>query len=287
MGHPRLFRFAKSVRDLPARTGRALGTWRKAVFVAVSIALHPWFVRDMMNYRAVGGQWTARDLFPQFHDKTTSTPFDPHYFYQSAWAARLIHQSRAERHYDVGSSNMFVGAVAAFTQIEFIDIRPLPVVLEGLTSCYGTVLELPFEDQSIDSLSCLHVAEHIGLGRYGDPLDPEGTTKAARELQRVLAPGGSLYFSLPVGRGRTQFNAHRITPVPEVPDMFAELNLASVSVVDDLGNLHSDVSTIGWDAQLRMRDVPLHAPALGQADRRPSHATRLPGFTSVDRGIAA
>ena len=40
--------------------------------------------------------------------------------------------------------------------------------------------------------------EHIGLGRYGDPIDPQGTEKAATELQRVLAPGGDLYLSLPI-----------------------------------------------------------------------------------------
>ena len=69
---------------------------------------------------------------------------------------------------------------------------------------------MPFEDRSVSSLSCLHVAEHIGLGRYGDPLDPAGTTKAAAELARVLAPGGQLLFSGPVGVPRTCFNAHRI-----------------------------------------------------------------------------
>src|ERR1035437_9128085 len=60
------------------------------------------------------------------------------------------------------------------------------------------------------SVSCLHVAEHIGLGRYGDPIDPLGTNKALLELQRVLAPGGVLLFSMPVGRERVEFNAQRI-----------------------------------------------------------------------------
>ena len=247
--HPRLLGITKRLRSLLSHATEALAATGLASATAVDVALHPWFLRDLQKYRAMGAETSIKDIFPQLHDKTSCTPFDPHYFYQSAWAARLIHDSGTSTHYDVGSSNMFVGMITAFVTVVFIDIRPLPVAMERLTSLGGTVLDLPMSDQSIASLSCLHVAEHIGLGRYGDPLDPEGTTKAAAELQRVLAPSGNLYFSLPVGRARTQFNAHRITRLRDVPAMFPELELLSVSVVDDRGTWHPDASLDGWDGQ--------------------------------------
>jgi hypothetical protein len=54
------------------------------------------------------------------------------------------------------------------------------------------------------------VIEHIGLGRYGDPLDCRGTEKAAAELKRIVEPGGLLYISVPLDdENRTYFNAHR------------------------------------------------------------------------------
>jgi SAM-dependent methyltransferase len=93
------------------------------------------------------------------------------------------------------------------TRVAFLDVRPLDADIEDLEPIAGSVLELPFADRSLPSVSCLHVAEHIGLGRYGDPLDPAGTRKAIAELQRVTAPGGQLLFSLPVGRQRLCFNA--------------------------------------------------------------------------------
>jgi hypothetical protein len=81
----------------------------------------------------------------------------------------------------------------------------------------------------------LHVIEHIGLGRYGDPLDPQGSVKAALELQRVVSRGGSLYLSLPVGRERICFNAHRVHSPLSILKMFPQLKLINFSMVNDNG----------------------------------------------------
>ncbi len=79
--------------------------------------------------------------------------------------------------------------------------------------------------------------EHIGLGRYGDPLDPQGSIKAALELQRIVRPGGRLLLSLPIGRERVCFNAHRVHAPDTVIRMFGQLRLLSFSYVDDAGRL--------------------------------------------------
>ena len=175
------------------------------------------------------------DLYPCLGDDTSTTGFDAHCLYQEAWAARRILSAAPSHHVDVGSRTSFVAVLSAAVPVCFIDIRPLPVKLDGLDCRAGSVLALPFGDASVNSLSCLHVVEHVGLGRYGDPLDPEGTRKAARELCRVLAPGGRLYLSLPIGRPRVMFNAHRVHDVRTIVDYFSDLSLVEFSGVDDHG----------------------------------------------------
>jgi SAM-dependent methyltransferase len=176
-----------------------------------------------------------RDEYPQLWDRLPSSPYDPHYFFQDTWAAQRIAEARPQRHVDIGSRVDFVGFLTALTEVTFVDIRPLTIELDGLTCVEGDILALPFEDGTIPSASCLHVAEHIGLGRYGDELDPQGTQRAARELARVVAPGGRLLFSLPVGEPRVEFNAHRIHDPKTIVGMFDDLTLNEFAGADDDG----------------------------------------------------
>jgi SAM-dependent methyltransferase len=202
------------------------------------------YARDRRAYRKLPGAEPFRryDDNPQLTDWLPTTPYDAHYLHQDAWAARELFRMRVTSHVDVGSRVSFVAGIAAFTQATFVDIRPLDAAVPGLKSIAGSVLDLPFSDRSVTSLSCLHVAEHIGLGRYGDPLDPLGTRKAAKELSRVLAPGGTLLFSLPVGEPRTNFNAHRVHDPRVIPELFGDLRMDGFMAVDDQGRFREDVT---------------------------------------------
>ena len=88
-------------------------------------------------------------------------------------------------------------------------------------------------DGSIISLSSLCAPEHFGLGRYGDPVDPEACFAAMKSMQRVLAPGGHLYIAVPVGdESGVAFNAHRIFKPELVIETMNELKLEDFSVID-------------------------------------------------------
>jgi SAM-dependent methyltransferase len=149
-------------------------------------------------------------LAPCLNDKTAFTPIEPVYFYQDTWAARKIFELKPMRHYDVGSSAKTIGILSQFTPVTMIDIRPLLLKLPNLDFIEGSILNLPFDDNSLGSISSLCVVEHIGLGRYGDPIDSFGSEKSIAELKRVVQVGGVVFFSVPVDVVNTiYFNAHR------------------------------------------------------------------------------
>lgn len=172
------------------------------------------FSRDWHTYKRLPQNssfvLTTSNLYPRLFDKTSVTAIDPVYFYQNAWCAKKIFENKPERHFDIGSDAKFVGLISEFTPTTMIDIRPIPVLLKNLSFIKGDILNLPFKDGEIASLSSICVLEHIGLGRYGDELDTFGSEKSFKELIRVLSLGGSLYISVPVDKeNKVYFNAHR------------------------------------------------------------------------------
>lgn len=181
------------------------------------------------------------DLRPFINDDAPTTPFDPHYFYQGVWAFRKIKESEVKNHVDVGSEVGWTGLLSCITKVTFLDIRPFRAGLKDLTVEQGDILNIPLEDNSVDSLSCLHVVEHIGLGRYGDKLDPDGTKKACKELSRILAFNGNLYFTVPVGKQKTYFNAHRVHSPQTIIDYFEHLKLVELSGVTDSGQFRENI----------------------------------------------
>ena len=141
-----------------------------------------------------------------------------------------------KKHVDISSDLRFVTLASAFVPIDFYDYRPAKVTLSGLNSSHADVTNLQFPDASVPSLSCMHVVEHIGLERYGDPFDPQGDLTAMKELQRVLSPGGNLMFAVPVGgKARIQYNAHRIYTFSMIKETFSGLKLLDFSLVQDDG----------------------------------------------------
>lgn len=201
------------------------------------------FVKDLIVYSRLkySESLSLIDIEPCLFDKTKVSSFDAHYFYQDIWAFKKVFQSKTGDHVDIGSRVDFVGFLTAITKVIFVDIRPLETTLENFQSIRGDILSLPFENNSVKSLSCLHVAEHIGLGRYGDTLDPLGTQKACRELSRVLAKNGNLYFSVPVGKLKLLFNAHRIHSPQQIIDYFSDLELVELSGIDDGKNFRENI----------------------------------------------
>jgi SAM-dependent methyltransferase len=173
------------------------------------------------------------DRRPCRDENAPSHGFDRHYVYHTAWAARVLARLRPAQHADIASSLYFASIASAFVPVRYYEYRPVDLRLDNLATGTADLTALPFPDASVPSLSCMHVVEHVGLGRYGDALDADGDVRAMSELARVLAPGGHLLFVVPVGAPRIQFNAHRIYSFDQVRRSFPTLDLVEFSLVPD------------------------------------------------------
>jgi SAM-dependent methyltransferase len=130
--------------------------------------------------------------------------------------------------------------------ITVVDIRGLPSDIEGLTFVQGDVCRLNFASDSIPSVSSLHAMEHVGLGRYGDAIDPEGWLIALRELARVVARGGRLYLGVPIGRERLAFNSERIFDPRTIVAALSMLRLVTFDAVDDADRMIVNADVAGF-----------------------------------------
>jgi SAM-dependent methyltransferase len=183
------------------------------------------------------GKVLFRDIYPCLNDRISTTPFDQQYTYHPAWAARILAKTRPAEHVDFSSILYFGTMLSAFIPVRFYDYRPAQLDLSGYQSGFADLCKLDIPDNSIQSLSCMHTVEHIGLGRYGDQLDADGDIKAINELKRVLKPGGNFLFVTPVGRPVVQFNGQRIYSFEQVMEYFAPLTLLDFSLIPDAGGL--------------------------------------------------
>lgn len=195
-----------------------------------------YYISDLSKFiKNNDGRFTIKMslLAPQLLDRTTVTKIEPHYTYHPAWAARIIAKTKPKIHIDFSSFIQFSTLVSAFVPVKFYDYRPADIKLDNLETKKGDLLSMPFENGSIMSLSCMHTVEHIGLGRYGDPIDPQGDLKAIKELIRVLAVGGTLLFVVPIGKSKIVFNAHRQYSYDQIMKYFSELHLEEFSLIPD------------------------------------------------------
>jgi hypothetical protein len=164
------------------------------------------------------------------------------YFLQDLHIARKIHAAQPARHVDIGSRiDGFVAHLASFREVEVFDIRPVNAKIEGVVFRQADLMS---PTQALhgccDSLSCLHALEHFGLGRYGDPVNPQGSQDGLGNMVKLLASQGVFYLSVPVGLPRVEFNAHRVFDPTDLVHLAAGLGLTlkALAWVGDDRKLH-------------------------------------------------
>lgn len=202
--------------------------------------------KDCKEFQRLGGKITHKYKVLDNFDAQAGFA-KGHYFHQDLLIASLIHQKNPIRHIDIGSRvDGFVAHVASYREIEVYDVRDLEDTgHKNIIFKKSNLMDNKSLIEITDSLSCLHVIEHFGLGRYGDPLDPLGHIKGFNNMLKMVMPGGTLYISFPIGRqNEVHFNAHRVFHPKDILNWGHDTELFQLErfdYVDDAGNLHQNV----------------------------------------------
>lgn len=179
---------------------------------------------------------------------------DGHYFMQDICVAKKILVDAPEHHYDIGSRvDGFISHLLVFRKnVTLIDVRKFPYEIDGLEFIQADAINLDsIPDESIESLSCLHAAEHFGLGRYGDTVNAEAFFIAMRNFERVLCKEAKLYLSVPCGKeDAVYFNAHRMFYPRTVINAFEKMQLLKFEIIQNHQIKEIDINEDGILRQL-------------------------------------
>lgn len=171
----------------------------------------PRYCHDLTRFNSrYQGKLTLVPCLHDWYQEGGSTKSE--YFWQDLLVAQMIYRANPRKHVDIGSRvDGFVAHVASFRELEVFDVRPIASNVPNVIFRQADLMSLP-EDMvaCCDSLSCLHALEHFGLGRYNDPLNPEGYRDGLENMAKLLKTGGLMYLSVPIGIERVEFNANRV-----------------------------------------------------------------------------
>lgn len=187
------------------------------------------------------GDFPFASLYPRMEDRYDESGIaNGHYFHQDLLVAGRIFANSPLRHVDIGSRiDGLVAHVASFRAIEVLDIRDLTSPSPNILFTRADLMDPDFPLVGYtDSVSCLHALEHFGLGRYGDRIDYRGHLVGWENIGKMLKKEGKLYFSVPIGEQRIEFNAHRVFSLTYLMKMIEEpYRLDAFSFVNDAGDL--------------------------------------------------
>ena len=205
------------------------------------------FYRDLKTYNLLNKEKNIfkikwKKISPILYDYDENAGNISGYFVQDLWAARKVYRNKPSNHIDIGSIiDGFISNLLVFMDVTVVDIRKLESGVKGLKFIRADALNILDFNEKYLSISSLHAAEHFGLGRYGDKVDPDGHIKFINNLQNILLKNGILLFSVPLGNNEVIFNSHRAFDPKTIIKYFDSLKLLSFSVIDKHNNLIENI----------------------------------------------
>jgi hypothetical protein len=110
----------------------------------------------------------------------------------------------------LGSNDPWFESVCIFYGAMITTIEYKPLMSEDPRIKVMTPSKYDKKPQQFDCAVSISSFEHDGLGRYGDPINPNADLETMHKMKRMVKPGGLLFLAVPIGTDICVWNAHRV-----------------------------------------------------------------------------
>ena len=201
----------------------------------------PRYLKDYFKFKKKGGK--VRNIYISLEDfNNEASEFKNQFFHSDLIVSQKIFNQNPKNHLDIGSRiDGLVSHIASYRSLDFADIRNVKIYPHKNINTQQ--IDIGNENLKItkkySSISSIGVLGHVGLGRYGDKIDPDGHLKAFKNISNLADKSAIFYLMVPVGKEGVEFNSHRVFKAIDIIEIFKNLNfdLMEFSFVDDNGEL--------------------------------------------------
>ena len=200
------------------------------------------YFKHYMLFRQLGGK--VKNFYPMLDDfEDNAANIKNHLFHADLLTSQKVFKKNPIKHLDIGSRiDGVVAQIASFRKLDVCDIRDVDIKPhENINFINKDLFDINVssEEEKYDSISSIGCVAHIGLGRYGDKIDPDGHKKGIKKLSDLSKTHSTIYTQAPVGKKGIEFNAHRIFDPNELIEEFEIYNfkLQEFHLINDEGSL--------------------------------------------------
>jgi len=200
------------------------------------------YFNHYLLFKKLGGK--VKNFYPMLDDfDDIAGNIKNHFFHSDLLTSQRVFDKRPEKHLDIGSRiDGVVAQIASYRNLDVLDIRNVDIhPHKNINFVKRDLLQIKDlnDVDKYDSISSIGCLAHIGLGRYGDNIDPNGYKKAIKTISNLAKKNCNIYILTPVGKKGVEFNSHQVFDADQLIEEFKinSLNLQEFHLVNDVGDL--------------------------------------------------
>ena len=183
-----------------------------------TIPVHNWYFNDSKEpNKVIWGKGCIKNFVNRF---TFNNVVTNKHGGESYKGAALFHVTACKKYAShiqnkdiavIGSESPWIEAIlinAGAKSITTVEYN-VPVCHHNIINAISYI-DFTVSQKKYDAIFSYSSIENSGLGRYGDPLNPNGDIETMEHIYRSLKPGGLAFVGFPVGKDYLVWNAHRI-----------------------------------------------------------------------------